>query len=573
MANDSKIKLSEAAFAEANALKEQGLLEAAVGKYQEALQHFSGHYKAANNLGTTLHSLRRFEEAIQAQELALQTKPDHASAHYNLGNIYKTLSQFEQAIQCYLKALKHMPELIEAYANLGTCYYYLGMLEQAEVSLQEALIRAPQLAEAKGNLGKVLLARGDVEQGISLLGQAHALAPKHQNVSDAWLFASLYSPTLSTEELFARHILESETTAAAVAKRAINKVSRIGLVSADFREHSVAYFVQALLKLGELGQIEVCCYSDCLQEDSMSRELKTLSSHWLSTGTWSNERLIDQVQADQIDILFDLGGHTDNNRLEVFKEKPAPVQISYIGYPFSTGIASIDYKLVDEVTDPTGSEHYYREELLRLPRCFLCYTPPSEDIALEMIDESEGVVFGSFHNLSKVNDVVIELWARILQALPSSKLLLKGLSTGDKKSQEFILQALKCYEIEKDRIIFEKHYSSRSDHLRCYDRVDMALDTFPYNGTTTTCEALWMGVPVLTLLGESHRARVGASLLKAAGLDHMIAETPDEYLEQACAASKRKVEQREELRQQLLNSTLCDTEDYLAALTKLLSDL
>jgi protein O-GlcNAc transferase len=351
-----------------------------------------------------------------------------------------------------------------------------------------------------------------------------------------------------------------------------DKRLRIGYVSADLRSHSVAFFLESILAARNQREFEVLCYSNSVAADTTTARLRALVDGWRDIAGLDDEQAAALIRSDAIDILVDLAGHTKANRLPLFTRKPAPIQITYLGYPDTTGIEAIDYRLTDEWADPPGqTEHLHSEQLVRLPDGFLCYQPPSScpPVGPLPLLLSGRVTFGSFNNLAKVSPTVIGYWAAILAAVPGSRLLLKSKALADSGTRKYIHQQFCAHGIEAGRVELVGWTPARVDHMALYSEVDVALDTFPYHGATTTCEALWMGVPVVTLAGPVHVSRVGVSLLHAAGLAELIAESPQEYARKAAelvADTGRLAALRGDLRERLRASRLTDAQRITASI-------
>jgi predicted O-linked N-acetylglucosamine transferase (SPINDLY family) len=342
---------------------------------------------------------------------------------------------------------------------------------------------------------------------------------------------------------------------------------KIGYVSPDFRTHSVAYFFEGLLRWHDNKVVETFCYALTPHKDETTERLQQQASVWRDVSTLDDAALVKQARADGIDILVDLAGHTARNRLTVFAARAAPVQMTYLGYPSTTGLSRMDYRLTDERADPPGEEAFHSERLVRLPGCFLCYQPPlrSPSVAGAPMVHNGYITFGSFNNLAKINANVVALWSEILQAVPGSRLLIKNPSLTDGVTAERYRAMFDTHGISSDRTELLGLVPDPQAHLDTYRRIDIALDTFPYNGTTTTCEALYMGVPVITLAGQAHAGRVGLSILGNLGLDELIARSPDDYV--SCAASlatnqERICDLRNTLRERLLTSAICDADSF-----------
>jgi predicted O-linked N-acetylglucosamine transferase (SPINDLY family) len=295
----------------------------------------------------------------------------------------------------------------------------------------------------------------------------------------------------------------------------------------------VGYFIEPVLAHHDHNRFEVFCYSNLQQEDNVSERLKSRANYWRRIIALSDEQATQKIRADQIDILIDLNGHTGSNRLLVFARKPAPVQVTWLGYPATTGLSTVDYRLTDGFADPVGmTEHLHSEKLIRLPECFSCYRPPADAPEVSGLPAREKgyVTFGSFNNQAKINREVMAVWAKILQAVPGARLTLKNAGLGSKIVQRKVRETFLGWGVEPDRIELLGHDPYESAHLERYRSIDIGLDPFPYNGATTTCEALWMGVPVVALAGQAHAGRVGVSQLSNLGLTELIGNTPEEYV-------------------------------------------
>ncbi|KGF72404.1 hypothetical protein DO97_08375 [Neosynechococcus sphagnicola sy1] len=328
-------------------------------------------------------------------------------------------------------------------------------------------------------------------------------------------------------------------------------------------QHSVSYFLEPLLAHHDPARVETFCYADVATPDAVTERLQKLSHHWRSTRPLSDEELYEQILGDRIDVLVDLTGHTGKNRLQMFARKPAPLQITYLGYPNTTGLAAMDYRLTDIDADPPGlTEAYHTETLLRLPRCFLCYQPLSTAPAvLDLPGKTMGrITFGSFNNLPKLTLSVIAVWSQILHAVPDARLILKVRWLEDEPTRQHYLDLFAAQKIPPQRVKLIGMIPDADHHLNFYNNIDIALDPFPYNGTATTCEALWMGVPVITLAGSTHVSRVGLSLLNAVGLPELITHSHQEYIATAVtlAANREHLANlRSRLRPQMAASALC----------------
>jgi len=559
----------------ATALREQGNLGEAKRFYQKALNLNPDFAEAFNNLGNVLMELGQLEEAILKFQKALQIKADYAEAYNNLGNALQEKKDYSAAIHCYQKAIKFNPQYHKAINNLGTACQRQGRLNQAIVCYRKALELKPGYYEAYNNAGNALVEFGKIPESIEAYSKVLEMDPSHAVAKSNLLLSLQYQSGLDTSVHFAaakkwwqQHAsfyYKPESIENHVARR---KRLKIGYISPDFRQHSVSFFFLPLLQHHDRSVVEVFCYSTVKSPDYMTYKIKGLSDHWRSIPGLADRTVADRVRQDGIDILVDLAGHTADNRLLVFAHKPAPVQVTWLGYPGTTGMPVIDYRLTDEIADPPGdADRYHSETLLRLPQGFLCYGPPEDAPAVGGLPaRKEGrITFGSFNNLPKINPEVIGVWSRLLQQVPGSRLLLKSKQFADGQVRQRFLDLFSGCGVAGERITLLPRVSSTAGHLALYHQVDIALDPFPYNGTTTTCEALWMGVPVITLRGDRHAGRVGASILTRMGLEEMVAESPDQYIEIGIkfANDKDVLENlRSGMRPRMQSSSLCDGRSF-----------
>lgn len=574
------------------ALKEQGLPDQAIDHFQRALALKPDFAAACEGLGGALRELGRLDAAAEALSAATRLDPRCASAYNNLGVVLKDLGRAAAAIAAYEQAIALEPELAEAHNNLGIVLKEQGRLEEAIRHLNQASALKPGYAEACNNLGLVLEIQGKVEEAIAAYRQAIALNPAFSRAHSNVLFALNYLPRLDAGEIFCEHLRWAKTYAdplgATIMPHANDRTPgrplRIGYVSPDFRKHPVAYFIESVLARHDAGQFEITCYSDVSAPDEVTGRLRRLAhttphvlQHVADRSPFSGHRWRDihgltdgqaseLVRQDGIDILIDLAGHTDRNRLLLFARKPAPVQASWIGYFNTSGLAAMDYFISDRYSSPEGLPQHFTEQLIRLPHSRFCYLPP--DYAPAVVDPpaaADGrITFGCFNNLAKINADVVALWAEILSALPDSRLLLKSLALNDESTCQRHRDLFSAHGITPDRIALSGH-SPHAEMLAQYGRVDIALDPFPFTGGLTTCEALWMGVPVVTLAGETLVSRQSASLLTNLGKTEWVAESPRQYAETALrlAADPAGLGRlRRGLRAQMAASPVCDARAF-----------
>jgi predicted O-linked N-acetylglucosamine transferase (SPINDLY family) len=337
---------------------------------------------------------------------------------------------------------------------------------------------------------------------------------------------------------------------------------RLGYLSADFCQHSVAHFIEPVLSHHDRSRFEVFCYHNGAREDQVTRRLQACAEHWRSVSEMTDDELEQTIRSDRLDLLVELSGNTDGHRLGVLARRVAAVQVTYLGYPNTTGLSAIDYRITDARADPPGeSDRLHVEQLVRLPDSFLCYAPPTLQIGPRTPPyRTNGyVTFGSFNNFPKLSPATLSLWTQILTAIPRSKLLVKSHGLHDPGLRALLLERLRNSGIGPERAVIVPPHADHEGHMRAYGQIDIALDTFPYNGTTTTLDALWMGVPVVTLAGDRHAARVGDSILSALGLPELGARSGAEYVSRTLRLAndpKRLDALAHSLRQRLIGSPL-----------------
>lgn len=531
-----------------------------------------------NNLGLILQVLGRQVEAIRCFEKALELDPDYPEACNNLGNALQNEREIDRAIACYRQALRLKPHYAQAHNNLGNTLHIAGRLAEAEACYREAARLNPAYAEAWNNLGAVLQAQARIPEAVPCYRRALELQPDYHRAHSNLLFCLHYDPAQTPDSIFQEHCRWARQHAAGLAGsmppviRAAGRPLRIGYMSPDFREHSVAFFFEPVLRAHNRRRFEIYCYADFLRPDKVTERLMRLADHWRHIYGRTDADVAQLVRDDRIDVLVDLAGHTAGDRLLVFARKPAPIQATWIGYPDTTGLATVDYRITDAWADPAGqTERFHTEELVRLPNGFLCYQPPpdsprvSEPPALK----TGQVTFGSFNNLGKVNPQALAVWSKILARTPGSRLLLKARALEDPETCARTWRALAESGIPAERAQLCGPVDTVRSHLASYERIDVALDTFPYNGTTTTCEALWMGVPVVVLAGQAHVSRVGVSLLANLGLPQLIADSPARYVEIAVELAgdlDRLRRLRRELRATMTRAPLTDAAGFTRTL-------
>lgn len=542
------------------------------------------------NLGNVLADAALFEQAVAAFRQAVALQPDYLAAIENLGTALQRLGQADAAVACHRQALalatstaldaSAVPAVLD---NLGNALMAAGQPEQALQHYRRAIAIAPAQGQARHNLARALRQLGRIDEALDQFRLVVARDPgnfaAHSDLLFVQNFVDYLPPGRRLDDARA-FAVQATATAPAPTLRAPRRKGalRIGLVSADLRSHPVGYFAQApLTALADLGRdrIALYVYANSGTRDAVSTAIAAACTGWRDISMLDDAAAAALVADDAIDILIDLGGHTANNRLPLFARRPAPVQLSWLGYCASTGMREIDYMLIDRHLACEGAAAQFVESLWPLPETFLCFTPPPLDLAVAPLPAlaGSGITFGCFNNLTKLNEPVIALWSRLLLAVPDSTLLLKAPQLGAPAARTAIVDQFGAHGVDPSRLRLEGA-SARVDYLAAYRQLDIALDPFPYPGGTTSVEGLWMGVPVLTLAGSRPLARQGVSILRNLGLDEWIADNEDDFLERArrhAADLGALAALRAGLRQRLLSSPLCDAPRFaghlLAALT------
>jgi protein O-GlcNAc transferase len=544
-----------------------GRLKEAEKIYRGILDRDPNHLDALNLLGALEGQMGHREVAVELISRVLRIRPDLAIAHNNLGVNLKDLGRYDEAIAALRRCLELTPDYAEGYNNLGLTLDKNKQSVEALAAYRRALELNPNLAQANSNLANILMKHGDSEEAIALHRRAMQLNSEYPDAQSDLVYALQFQPDCDAHAVFQEHRRWDQLFGVPLGKFIKpptndpnpNRRLRIGYVSADFFYHSVSQFFLPLLRCHDHQQFEITCYSGVESPDQMTQALRASADRWVETAGVNDHDLAEKIRKDQIDILVDLSGHTGSKRLRAFAEKPAPVQVTYLGYPATTGLSAIDYRITDALADPPGkTEAFYSERLVRMPVSNWCYFAPPLSPPVKPAPDRP-VCFGTFNNFSKASRTVRDLWIEILKAVPSSRLMLKSSGLNEQPIQDKIRQYFIDRGVAGDRIELYGHTSDWTTHLGLYDQMDISVDTFPYHGTTTTCEALWMGVPVVTLAGETHVSRVGVSLLTNVGLPELIAQTPGEYVSIAVALANdlhRLAELRRTLRPRMRKSPL-----------------
>lgn len=560
------------------ALHQQGEHTAAGEHIRRAIELCGTNAAYYCNYGTALLAAGQTTEACRQLERSLELEPARAEFHFNYANCLKQSGQLDRAVASYRQALQLRPAYPQTQNNLGNALMEQGLLDEAACCFRSALASQPTFADAHHNLGNTLLRQERHDEAQPHFAAAAKFAPRRPEFLQSYFLSLSYEVDVDAQQRFELHRLWGaqidglHPTEAAFANTAIaDRRLQIGYVSADFREHAVADFLEPILKNHDPTRCQVTCYANVANPDQRTEQLRGSGGQWRSIAELTDVQAAELIRSDGIDILVDLGGHTAGNRLGIFARKPAPIQVTGIGYGWTTGLPSMDYRLTDAIADPPGEPRRHTEELVSIPHGMLCFQPPTTAPDVTPLPGSNDgtITFGGFHRHVKLNERTMKLWARILMRVPGSRLMLKDRAFRHAHVLQRTQNLCDACGIPREHVLWETGSDSRRDHLAMYGKVDIALDTWPYNGSTTTCEALWMGVPVVTLAGDSYVGRMSASLLTQVGLSELIAQTEDEYVDCAVRLAgdfARLQRLRGDLRDVMRLSPLCDGPGYTRAL-------
>ena len=552
-----------------NALLGKGAFDEAITVCRQAIALKPDYPEVYSNLGNALQFKGKLDEAIAAFRQAVALKPDLPEALSNLGNALRDKGQLDEAIAACRQAIALKPNYPEAYNNLGNALLDKGQLDEAIADYRQAIAFKPDYPEAHCNLGNILKDEGRLDEAISLYRQAVRLKPDDAALYSTLVFFLHYHPDYDAQAIAGELDRWNRQFADPLRKfhrdfsNGIDpeRRLRVGYLSPDFCDHVVGRNVLPVLERHDRAQFEIYLYAHCPNPDALSLRFERAAGVWRNIAGSSDQAVAELIRADQIDILIDLSLHTPGNRLLVMARKPAPVQVTWAGYPGTTGLDAIDYRLTDPYLDPPEtSDEYYSEKSIRLPQSFWCYHPlVGREIPVNPLPaRSAGhVTFGSLNNYCKINQGVLELWSKVLGAVKDSRLLL--LSKQGVHRQR-ALEMFQRHGVDANRIQWCAPMA-REQYLEAYHRIDLGLDTFPYNGHTTSLDSFWMGVPVITLVGKTVVGRGGLSQAMNLGLPELVARTPEQYLQivvNFSADLSRLAELRQSLRRRMQDSPLMD---------------
>ncbi len=558
----------------AQILKNNGDFSSALEALESALRISPDFFEARVNCSEANRILGNTAQAIENMNVALTLKPDFFEGHNAIGLLYHSISSFDHAIGHFKKAVSINPEFAEAFYNLGNCHRDTENFDESIAGFKAAIALNPHFFQAIANCGEAMQITGMIDQAEEYFKKALDINPSSDIVISNLLLTQNYNPGYSQLQLFENH----KKYAALIAHRndkfppilkkmcTADKKLRIGYVSGDFRNHPASYFLTPLFSYCNHEDFRIYCYSNTQVPDAKTVFFRDRSDSWNSIRDMTDREAAEKIRKDGIDILVDLCGHSADNRLGIFCFKPSPVQVTYLGYPNSTGLTVMDYRLTDNICDPEGQQSFYTEALRYLPHCFCNYAPQERIQASSEppVKRNNFITFGSTHTLARLNNQVLDLWANILERIPSSRLrivrnTLKG-NAAKRIRDRFIGQG-----ITADRISLV-HDIPPNAHLDIYTEIDVLLDTFPWSGHTSACEALFMGVPVISLHGERYAGNMVNSVLSNIGLPEYIAQSKEEYIlkaERAATDSSSLIDLRSTLRRKMLESPLCDSKTFV----------
>ena len=563
------------------ALHKLNRIDDAIIYYKKAINLKNDFTEALNNLGNAHMDLKSFKVSLDYFKKALKFKPDYAEAYNGLGAINEKLGNKSDALNNYQQAIKIKPDYAEVYNNLGNLFSSLSQFDASLLHYKQAIKLNPNYEKSYNNLGNLLNNLGQYDEATEAYKQAIKIKPDYAKAYSNLLFNIIYKKDfdlafyLSEAKKFRLNCKSIKKKLSFDYNYENNpKKLKIGFVSADFGNHPGGYFTLSTLRELRKRNFELIAYPTIERNDEFSYHFRPLFSKWHSIEKKKDEEVVRQIFKDGVHILIDLQGHSAKNRLPIFMYKPAPIQATWLGQG-STGIPEIDYFIGSDHVTPKHEEEHYVEKVLRLPEISQCFTPPDFDLEVKNLPaiKNNFITFGCINKLTKVNDDVIALWSKVLLSIPNSKLLLKNKDLDSKKIVEATFRRLESQNIKKDRLILEGHAKTRKELLDVYNKIDIALDPFPFQGNTSTIEAVWIGVPVITLKGDRYLFHFGESINSNLNMLDWIAENHNEYISKAIKFSSNLKELskiRKNLRSNALKTAVFDEKSFAEHFDKML---
>merc|ERR1712100_164078 len=504
-----------------------------------------------------------------------------------LGVIFKDRDNLERATECYVSALQVDPRYYQTLNNLSVVFTMQGNLDAAREFANRALSFYPNYSEAYNNLGVIYREEGDTESAIQCYQQCLSNSGGDADARNAYqnLLLALNYRSKNIHEVFECHQkwgINFQNTFPPCfdftnRDRTSDRILRIGYLCPEFCVHNLAYFIEGIILSHDTSRFEIYCYSNVVKEENHAVNLHRVVKKWVNVYNKSSNDAANLIYNDNIDILLDLSGHTAGNRIGIVALSPAPIQVSYLLYPNTTGLPSIRYRLCDNITDPLDTKQEYTEQLVRLQRCFLCYRAPTNPPIISQVSLTKNgyVTFGFFNNLAQVTPDMIKIWIKILQKIPNSHLVMRCKPFATASLRDKYINQFTNNGIESHRLDFKPLFPRNFDHLKAYQSIDISLDSWPYCGTITTCESLFMGVPVITMSGQTHASNIGKSILSQVDLQNWVATTTAEYITIAEQYANEHTlhELRGSLRNRILQSPLCDCMGFTRNLEQIYSKM
>lgn len=559
-----------------NILNLTGDYSAAINVLEKGISLKPGSADFYISLSQAFAGLKDLKSSEKTLKNALSVIPDSATVFNSLGNLYMLKDDLKTAKDYYCSALRIKPDLADAHYHLGIIMRKWCMLDEAAICFKNALRFNPGDSSILTDYGECCLAKGEFEAAEQAFQEILKGNPSDVAAADNLLLCLNYDPSCSNEQIFSMHryltrrcVFSEDNSTKVSVKRSSEASLRVGYLSSDFCKHPSATVLLPVFRNHNKEHFQVYAYSHKIHDDEITASFKELAYRWRNIETLDDRNVCELVKNDRIDILVDCTGHMSGNRLGVFALRAAPIQISAIGYPNTTGLQSMDYRISDDIADPPGEKSFFTEELLRLPSGFCCYQPLSEFPQVTPLPSKESgvITFGSTHTLARLNQQVVRLWSDVLHAVPHSRLLIFRntlCQSAVKRMQNWFVG----FGVDANRIIFQNRVPA-DGHLSIYTEIDITLDTFPWSGHVTACESLMMGVPIISLKGNRFAGRMVSSILSRVGLPELIAETEGGYVNIAnklAGSLKRLSEYRMTLRKQMLDSQLCDCKGFVKCL-------
>ncbi len=550
-------------------LQKDGALTQAEQAYRAMLSRDAENPDILHLLGNNLLLQERPAEAVTLLQRVTAARPDYAEAYYTLANAAGALGHHGLAVEHWMRALKLKPDFFAAAVNLANMLRHTDQPDDAEFWYREAAKMQPDSAEAQFNLAHLMHFEGRLDEAIAGYRRAITLKPDFVAAHSSLVYTLNFHPGYELADVFEAHLAWARQHAEPLTKRArphtneaiATRCLRIGYVSPNFRDHAVTYFFESILPCHDPQCFHVICYSDVAREDKYTQRLKQVCAQWRDSSRLTDDELAEMIRRDTVDILVDLSGHTEKHRLLVFARKPAPIQVTWNGYANTTGMSAVDYRITDSIADPPGmTDHLHTERLVRLPNTYMVFRPPDDSPAVNELPAARAghATFGSYNALPKITPRVMLIWSRILLSVANSRLIMAAVPRG--RIRRRILEEFAANGVDESRVELHDKLPAY-DFLALHQRADIALDTFPFSGTTTTCHTLWMGLPIVTLAGNSHVSRVTASMLTNTGLASLVANSEQQYIDIATDLAgnlERMKTLRQTLRGRMLSSPLTD---------------